>query len=56
MILINEQIVASGILDFDSDNNGAPLIIGAGYRHNTYPVEYPFRGDIDCLRITCVLD
>jgi hypothetical protein len=51
MLLINRKVVAVGPQFFDSSNNGAPLIIGAGYRHNTYPIEYPFRGDIDCLRI-----
>ncbi len=51
MLLINRKVVAVGPQFFDSNNNGAPLIIGAGYRHNTYPIEYPFRGDIDCLRI-----
>ncbi len=45
------MVVAVGTQVFDSGNNGAPLIIGAGYRHSTYPIEYPFEGDIDCIRI-----
>ncbi len=54
MLIIDGRVVASGRMDYDSDNNGAPLIIGGGYRHSTYPIEYPFRGDIDCMRITCL--
>jgi hypothetical protein len=52
MLIIDGRVVAAGELRFDSGNNWAPLIIGAGYRHNTYPIEYPFRGDIDCVRLT----
>jgi hypothetical protein len=52
MLIIDGRVVAAGDLDFVSANNNAPLIIGAGYRHSTYPIEYPFRGDIDCVRIT----
>jgi hypothetical protein len=55
-LIIDGLIVAAGQLDLISNNNGAPLVIGAGYRHSTYPIEYPFRGDIDCLRITCNLE
>jgi hypothetical protein len=51
MLVINHIVVGMGDQEFHSDNNGAPLIIGAGYRHATYPIEYPFRGDIDCIRI-----
>jgi hypothetical protein len=51
MLIINGHVVAVGPQFFDSGNNNAPLIIGAGYRHSTYPIEYPFRGDIDCIRI-----
>ncbi|MBI5060609.1 hypothetical protein HZB60_12620 [candidate division KSB1 bacterium] len=55
-LIIDGRIVAAGRLDLISDNNGAPLIIGAGYRHSTYPIEYPFFGDMDCMRITCDLE
>lgn len=54
MLIIDGRVVAAGDLRFDSANNWAPLIIGAGYRHNTYPIEYPFRGDIDCVRISSI--
>ncbi len=56
MLIIDGYVVAVGDLEYDSENNGAPLIIGAGYRHSTYPIEYPFYGDMDCLRITSLTD
>jgi hypothetical protein len=52
MLLVNGMVVAAGDMSFYSHNNGVPLVIGAGYRHNTHPIEYPFRGDMDCIRIT----
>lgn len=52
MLLVNGQVVAAGDMTLFSHNNGVPLIIGSGYRHNTHPIEYPFRGDMDCIRLT----
>lgn len=56
MLIIDGQVVAVGPLHYRSENNGAPLVIGAGYRHSTYPIEYPWYGDIDCLRITTLCE
>jgi hypothetical protein len=52
LLIINGVVVAAGDLNLNSHNNLVPLMIGAGYRHNTYPIEYPYRGDMDCLRIS----
>ena len=52
MLLIDGRVVAAGSLRYRTHNNGVPLIIGAGYRHNTHPIEYPFIGEMDCIRIT----
>ena len=51
-LLIDGRVVAAGNLRYRTHNNGVPLIIGAGYRHNTHPIEYPFIGEMDCVRIT----
>ncbi len=52
MLIIDGRVVAAGDMILDSHNNGVPLVIGAGYRHNTNPIEYPFVGDMDCIRYT----
>ena len=51
-LMIDDRIVATGSLTYRSNNNGAPLLIGAGYHHSTLPAENPFPGEMDCVRIT----
>jgi hypothetical protein len=51
-LMIDDRVVATGDLTYRSLNTGAPMVIGGGFHLVSLPVENPFRGEMDCVRIT----